>query len=56
MNKDKNRAVRRKLRVRKKLNNINKHKLLVLDPPNTFMLQYYLKVTIKHYVHFPQLN
>ena len=29
MNKDKTRAVRRKLRVRKKLNNIKKHKLLV---------------------------
>ena len=29
MNKDKTRSVRRKLRVRKKLNNIKKHKLLV---------------------------
>ena len=29
MNKDKTRAIRRKLRVRKKLNNIKKHKLLV---------------------------
>ena len=29
MNKDKTRAVRRKLRVRKKLSNIKKHKLLV---------------------------
>ncbi len=29
MNKDKTRAVRRKLRVRKKLNNIKKHKLKV---------------------------
>ena len=28
MNKDKTRAIRRKLRVRKKLNNIKKHKLL----------------------------
>ena len=56
MNKDKTRAVRRKLRVRKKLNNIKKHKLLVFRSSKHIYALYYLRAMIKHYVHFLQLN
>ena len=56
MNKDKTRAVRRKLRVRKKLNNIKKHKLLVFRSSKHIYASVLSEVMIKHYVHFLQLN
>ena len=56
MNKDKTRAIRRKLRVRKKLNNIKNINSQFLDPPNIFMLQYYLRVMNKTLCSFSSVK
>ena len=56
MNKDKLRSIRRKTRIRKKLKDVKKHKLLIFRSSNIYMPQFSQNKMIKLYVLIPQLK